>query len=306
MAWGDDASLGCNMRHGPVPWVNIVNDKIPPTLPIPKEKFPAVKWKPDATHAFEYHCEFCPKNYPNDYQNNFIKELQTEYDDVEMNISIWDGTEFKKPKRKHRGKPRVLNNILFVWPDKNGNVPLANLLNSGIDNIGESLCIVECTDQTCPDPNCPYKITKNLVSPKVSLAFFPDKEWSVIAEEFIKSDKLLFLYQGDTFNEDNKSYDDNYTFQYYIGNSNPVSIDASRTCNASRFINHACYDEIQRFPQPNCTAFNITSATYDFRIAIFSARDIYPGEELTLNYKNVMKDKICSCNRCKQQRNKNV
>ncbi|EAY19705.1 SET domain containing protein [Trichomonas vaginalis G3] len=304
MAWGDDASLGLNGIHGPIPWVNICSDSIPPTLLLETNFNPQVQWNPTVTPNIFVPGGFCPRNNPTNYISNFVMSFMNNFLEIQLNIYTWNGKEFIKTNgEKALDKKRTTSDIFFIWPDRNGRLPLTNIFNSPLERVADYLNVVECTDETCNDPNCPCKLTKNLRNPKVSLAYFPNKQWGVIAQEFIQSDKLLFLYQGKKYvSENDKNISDNYSFSVYIADSNPLTLDAADMCNTSRFINHSCNDESTRFMQPNCIALNITAAPMDYRIAIFSLRDILPGEELTLNYEFVVKKKTCSCNSCLHQK----
>ncbi|KAJ1339592.1 histone-lysine N-methyltransferase set1 [Batrachochytrium salamandrivorans] len=64
-------------------------------------------------------------------------------------------------------------------------------------------------------------------------------------------------------------------------------IDATKTGNLARFINHCC--------EPNCNA-KVISVDGTKRIVIYANRDIKEGEELTYDYKfPIEEDKIHAC-----------
>ena len=77
-----------------------------------------------------------------------------------------------------------------------------------------------------------------------------------------------------------------------------VVVDATVKGNAARFINHSC--------DPNCYS-KIVDILGSKHIIIFSLRKIFPGEELTYDYKFPREeDKIecyCGAKKCKKYMN---
>lgn len=69
-----------------------------------------------------------------------------------------------------------------------------------------------------------------------------------------------------------------------------VVIDSTLKANAARFINHSC--------EPNCVSRNI-QVLGSRHIVIFALRNIYPGEELTYDYKfqreSIEEKLTCNC-----------
>ena len=81
---------------------------------------------------------------------------------------------------------------------------------------------------------------------------------------------------------------------YAMSLSDGCVIDAKRTGNLARFINHSC--------APNCQAMKWYVDQMP-RVVIVTTADIQPFEELTINYNNTAHNKtpafICMCSRCK-------
>ena len=77
-----------------------------------------------------------------------------------------------------------------------------------------------------------------------------------------------------------------------------VVVDATVKGNAARFINHAC--------DPNCYSKIVDILGFK-HIIIFAMRKIFPGEELTYDYKFAKEDdKIechCGAKKCKKYMN---
>jgi len=79
-----------------------------------------------------------------------------------------------------------------------------------------------------------------------------------------------------------------------------VVIDSTLKANAARFINHSC--------EPNCVSKRVDTPGSK-HIAIFALRNIYPGEELTYDYKfqrEGLEDKLtcnCGAKKCRRYMN---
>ena len=102
----------------------------------------------------------------------------------------------------------------------------------------------------------------------------------VFATTFIPADTRLIEYKGERRGA--KSVDLEYggqthTFLFLLENEKEV-IDANRGGNAARWINHSC--------TPNCEPNEKNG-----RIFIDTIRDIYPGEELSFDYKLYLEER---------------
>jgi len=79
-----------------------------------------------------------------------------------------------------------------------------------------------------------------------------------------------------------------------------VAIDSTLKANTARFINHSC--------EPNCVSKNIWILGSK-HIVIFALRNIYPGEELTYDYKfqrESLEEKLtcnCGAKKCRKYMN---
>lgn len=98
----------------------------------------------------------------------------------------------------------------------------------------------------------------------------------VFARRRIRKGTRIIEYLGDRVSHkeadrryDSKTTDDNHTFLFIVDRG--VVIDATRSGNAARFINHGC--------DPNCE-----SVIDDRRVFIEALRTIAPGEELNYDY----------------------
>lgn len=95
-----------------------------------------------------------------------------------------------------------------------------------------------------------------------------------------------------------KYYDKKGIGCYMFRVDDDVVVDATVKGNAARFINHAC--------DPNCYS-KIVDILGSKHIIIFAMRKIFPGEELTYDYKFAKEDdKIecyCGAKKCRKYMN---
>lgn len=153
----------------------------------------------------------------------------------------------------------------------------------------------ECNPKTCPcGAKCQNtKIQKRVVAP-VQCFITQNKGWGVKTNHLIKKDTYILEYVGEVveknvFEERMSTIYENDTNSYCLQLEGSVVIDAHRMGNECRFVNHSC--------EPNChmQKWLVNGRP---RMALFSMRDIQPGEELTFDYKfflfNPDEDQVCS------------
>eukprot|EP00842_Homolaphlyctis_polyrhiza_P002571 jgi/Hompol1/3314/HPOL_000547-RA len=119
-------------------------------------------------------------------------------------------------------------------------------------------------------------------------------DWGLFAMERIDANDLVIEYIGEVIRQKVADHREKIYEKSGIGSSylfridEDTIIDATKTGNLARFINHCC--------EPNCSA-KVINVEGSKRIVIYANRDIEEGEELTYDYKfPIEEDKIpCLC-----------
>ncbi|KAJ8325323.1 histone methyltransferase set1, variant 2 [Batrachochytrium dendrobatidis] len=119
-------------------------------------------------------------------------------------------------------------------------------------------------------------------------------DWGLFAMEPIDANDMVIEYIGEIIRQKVADHREKLYEASGIGSSylfrvdEDTIIDATKTGNLARFINHCC--------EPNCNA-KVISVDGTKRIVIYANRDIKEGEELTYDYKfPIEEDKIpCLC-----------
>ncbi|CAK77189.1 unnamed protein product (macronuclear) [Paramecium tetraurelia] len=103
----------------------------------------------------------------------------------------------------------------------------------------------------------------------------------VFARNYIMKDELIILYIGEVLIDDEDEirdqFDDTFTFYNYSLNDDKYSLESRFCGNESRFINHNSSNLM------NCKTRQIFSSG-KFQLAIYALKDIYPEQEILLNY----------------------
>ncbi|KAI8841310.1 hypothetical protein BC829DRAFT_426029 [Chytridium lagenaria] len=119
-------------------------------------------------------------------------------------------------------------------------------------------------------------------------------DWGLFAMESIDNNDIVIEYIGEIIRQRVADHREKMYEKSGIGSSylfrvdQDTIIDATKTGNLARFINHCC--------DPNCNA-KIICVENEKKIVIYANRDIKEGEEITYDYKfPIEEDKIpCSC-----------
>uniref|UniRef100_A0AC35TZV3 SET domain-containing protein n=1 Tax=Rhabditophanes sp. KR3021 TaxID=114890 RepID=A0AC35TZV3_9BILA len=156
-----------------------------------------------------------------------------------------------------------------------------------IDYTVKNVCM-ECSDKCkCLLNPCPTIVADK--GKRVPLVIYKthDKGWGLLSGGHIQKGELVCEYVGEVIDEETaikrELNGNNYIFgmDYISGDKKTTKyhIDASTYCNESRFANHAC--------DPNSEIKAIFSKHQNdeyHRVAFFAKRDIFIGEEITINY----------------------
>lgn len=107
---------------------------------------------------------------------------------------------------------------------------------------------------------------------RLSVRPSPIHRWGVFAEEFIPKGRKVIEYTGEKISRRETARRAQRRYNYLFTLDNYWTIDGSVGGSGAEFINHCC--------DPNCVA-RICKG----HILYFAARDIQPGEELTVDYR---------------------
>ncbi|KAJ8312079.1 hypothetical protein KUTeg_009452, partial [Tegillarca granosa] len=117
-------------------------------------------------------------------------------------------------------------------------------------------------------------------------------DWGLFALEPIAADEMVIEYVGTSIRQSvadlrEKQYEaEGIGSSYMFRVDSDCIIDATRSGNLARFINHCC--------TPNCYAKIITVESQK-KIVIYSKRDIDVNEEITYDYKFPIEDEKIPC-----------
>lgn len=119
-------------------------------------------------------------------------------------------------------------------------------------------------------------------------------DWGLFALEPISHKDMVIEYVGEIVRQKVADVREKRYEKQGIGSSYMFRvdvdriIDATKTGNFARFINHCC--------EPNCTA-EIIEVNQEKKVVIYANRDIAVGEEITYDYKFPLEDDkiICMC-----------
>ncbi len=100
----------------------------------------------------------------------------------------------------------------------------------------------------------------------------PIHRWGVFAEEFIPKGRKIIEYTGEKISRRETARRARRRYNYLFTLDSYWTIDGSAGGSGAEFINHCC--------EPNCVARIVKG-----HILYFAARDIQPGEELTVDYR---------------------
>jgi SET domain-containing protein len=96
--------------------------------------------------------------------------------------------------------------------------------------------------------------------------------WGVFALEFIPKNRKIIEYTGEKISRRETARRAERPLNYLFTLNNYWTLDGSVGGSGAQYINHCC--------EPNCYAWIVKD-----HILYMSARDIQPGEELTIDYR---------------------
>lgn len=152
----------------------------------------------------------------------------------------------------------------------------------------------ECDPELCVKCGCRDPETSTCGNSQIQQGRFKELEvkdscWGigVFLLESVKQGELIVEYVGELIYE--LTFDsrgevaDHLGRSYVFGLNKTLSLDSSRTGNASRFINHSGAGDASGETQCNCRAF-ARLVNGEHRIGIFAIMNIDPGTEILIDY----------------------
>lgn len=166
------------------------------------------------------------------------------------------------------------------------------------DECLNRMVYTECSPSSCPtkDKCKNQKIQRHEVAPGVERFMTENKGWGVRTTLPIKKGTYILEYVGEVVTE--KEFKDrmatlyiNDTHHYCLHLDGGLVIDGHRMGSDGRFVNHSC--------SPNCE-MQKWSVNGLSRMALFAARNIEAGEEISYDYNfslfNPSEGQECRCN----------
>ena len=291
MSYGDDISNGINSAK--IPWINTINDKYPPT--ISKNGIPQVEWinhmEDDQFIDTPTADQCCPISNPEGYRQAFEEHFRKANENPLFTLQYLksDGSRVDINSKPYQGQQIDDNNIenhriICIWCDpETGRIPKQAIQ---LDNTNKNLLLIECNEKCPCRRKCKCCPLVSAVPPSMSMVYFENKNWGIVANEDIEEGQFIAEYTGRRI-ENISGPGGPYLYDLSIGYiTNNPQIDAQKASNISRFYNHSdSFGEKTPFPEPNVIVFKIISSLINtLKIGYFAKRKIYKGEEITLNY----------------------
>lgn len=148
--------------------------------------------------------------------------------------------------------------------------------------------VFECNALCACGESCRSRVVQNGLQTRLCVFRTQNRGWGVVTLETIRRDSFVCEYAGEVigFEEARRRQlsqtpdDKNYiiSVQEHGGSQRlgVTFVDPATAGNVGRFLNHSC--------QPNLTMVPVRVHSVVPRLALFSGRDIEPGEELTFDY----------------------
>jgi SET domain-containing protein len=135
-----------------------------------------------------------------------------------------------------------------------------------------------------------HRIDPRYAEFKLKLGYSRIHRWGVYADEFIPKRRKVIEYTGEKLNRKETKRRAEGPLNYLFTLDDYWTLDGAVGGSGAEFINHSC--------DPNCRAM-----VFKGHILYIAARDIQPGEELTVDYQfepDVPKVRcICGSHRCR-------
>lgn len=183
--------------------------------------------------------------------------------------------------RESKCCPTKISKAQFAYKDINNKKRL---------RLNHTQMIYECNEHCKCDADCLNRVTQQ--PRKVPLAIFKTSNgrgWGLRTKATIPKGTFLLEYTGEIIDQEEsirrgKQYDEiglSYLFDLDFNEQSEAvyTIDAFKSGNLARLINHCC--------EPNCRILPVTTCNQNpsiYKICYFSSRLIKEGEELTFDY----------------------
>jgi len=310
IAFGFDISNGNDEIK--FPWINTLDGTPPPTIPAEKGKAP-VEWlarvSADEEEKFLDDIDWCPFYNENCHEDKFVDSIEKVYPEIRFTRINQEGKreDLKRYQNTETENPGENSYVTIIWADRNTGLlqqkDLASMVNIIESQEHFSYLLVECSPQCRCHRDCMYCPLEKGPNPNLTLIKTPTKGWGVFAKDEIKAGTLITEYSGEAIPLDEVGTSCSYILAPELDDLGRYCYDAENKGNIGRFINHAHKSDNEKFgpfSQPNVIAIGVKSYTFEMlRVGIFALRNIYAGEEITMDYgdKYVM-GRDCTCITC--------
>lgn len=216
-----------------------------------------------------------------------------------LNFSNASSSKRKKTKKiaadNETTYKKIRKNLYSVKPKKSVYLEQCNCTpeyQCGDDCLNRVL-LMECNSKCRCGNKCKNKVIQNNIVPSVECFVTNNKGLGVKACELIKSGTFIVEYVGEVINANTlkkrmKIDYKNDIHNYFLKMDRDHFIDSNRMGNLSRFVNHSC--------KPNSIMQRWVVDKLP-RMALYAAKDIKNGEEITFNYNFSPFDdaQVCKC-----------
>lgn len=212
---------------------------------------------------------------------HYVREniLPADYDDLNRSVKLGCNCE-NGCSRESNCCPSIVK----------GQFAYKNVNNKKRLRLNNTQMIYECNENCSCDVNCLNRVTQQpRLFPMQIFKTDDDRGWGLKTTSNIPSGTFLMEYTGEIIDQQESNlrgekYDEiglSYLFDLDFNDEADAvyTIDAFKSGNLSRLINHSC--------EPNCRIWPVMTANQDpqiYKLCYFSVRLIKAGEELTFDY----------------------
>lgn len=174
--------------------------------------------------------------------------------------------------------------------------PYINLHGREVHRHIHSQKMIECGPACTCDKNCLNRLTQKKKTVKVCVFKTENRGWGLKATEEIKARSFIGQYTGEVLRSSDVEKREESMYLFEVNSEehdDPITIDAKKHGNVTRFINHSCE------PNTHVRYVNFHGGKPEQeKICIFSSKIIKKGEEITISYTGGQKKREYSSVKC--------
>lgn len=160
----------------------------------------------------------------------------------------------------------------------------------------DSQKMIECGPGCSCDDDCLNRLTQKKKTVKVCVFKTEKRGWGLKASDEIKARTYIGEYVGEVLKSADAETREGSHYLFEVNSEeydDPITIDAEKLGNLTRFINHSCE------PNAHVRYVNLHGGRQeDEKICIFSSRIIKKGEEIVISYSGGQSKKEVSTIKC--------